>query len=121
MGVGNSALSHRRIVQRKTRCSFGGFAGAEHRGFGLHVLDFAMQLGRTVLCFKFAKLAERLLHALLRIAIAAVFATLCAVVPLIEFAPHWMQQAQAPVAVFLLICYGGKVLYDTLFYDHFRP
>jgi hypothetical protein len=26
-----------------------------------------------------------------------------------------------PVVVFLLICYIGKILLDTLFYDHYRP
>jgi hypothetical protein len=66
-------------------------------------------------------LAGRLLRALFRALIAAVFATLCATVPLTEWAPRWLQLAQAPVAVFLLIAYCGKVLYDTFFFDHFRP
>jgi hypothetical protein len=26
-----------------------------------------------------------------------------------------------PVVVFILICYLGKTLYDTLFYDHYQP
>jgi hypothetical protein len=66
-------------------------------------------------------LAGRLLRALLRAAIAAVFAMVCATVPLAEWAPRWVIQLQVPAAVFLLIAYFGKVLYDTLFYDHFRP
>ena len=66
-------------------------------------------------------LAGRLLRALLRVAVAAVFATLCATVPLADWAPRWVHQLQLPAAVFLLIAYCGKVLYDTLFYDHFRP
>ena len=30
-------------------------------------------------------------------------------------------QVQAPLTGLVLICYLGKLLYDTLFYDHYRP
>jgi hypothetical protein len=28
---------------------------------------------------------------------------------------------QMPLTVFLTVCYIGKLLYDTLFYDHYLP
>ncbi len=28
---------------------------------------------------------------------------------------------QMPLAVFFLVCFIGKLLYDTLFYDHYWP
>jgi hypothetical protein len=63
----------------------------------------------------------RLSRVLLRATVAALLAMFCAVAPLAEWAPGWVQQVQAPVAVVVLICYCGKVLYDTFFFDHFRP
>ncbi len=53
--------------------------------------------------------------------IAILFAGACAFVPLAEWAPIWALQVQVPVTGVLLVCYLGKLLYDTLFYDHYWP
>lgn len=34
--------------------------------------------------------------------------------------PLW-EMLQAPFGALLIVCFIGKALYDTLFYDHFRP
>jgi len=36
--------------------------------------------------------------------------------PLPLWTPQWVVWVQVPLAVFLLVCYLGKLLYDTLFY-----
>ena len=48
-------------------------------------------------------------------------ALLCAVAPLAALVPLGVVQAQVPVIMLILLCYLGKLLIDTLFYDHFRP
>lgn len=35
--------------------------------------------------------------------------------------PTWVYEARTGLAVALLVCFLGKLLYDTLFYDHYRP
>lgn len=55
-------------------------------------------------------------------AILALFiAALVMLLPLPEDAPGWLVSNHIPVVVFVLLCYMGKLLYDTLFYDHFWP
>ncbi len=58
----------------------------------------------------------------LRVIAATAVAWVIATVPLPQVAPYmWFAYVQVPVAIFLLICYLGKLLIDTLFYDHYRP
>lgn len=65
-----------------------------------------------------ARLWRRLLA---RFAAAILLGTICATVPLADWAPHWLGRVQMPVAVLGVVIYCGKTLYDTLFYDHFWP
>jgi len=58
---------------------------------------------------------------LARIALAVMLSIICATVPLADWAPRWISRFQMPVAVFGAVAYGGKLLYDTLFYNHFWP
>lgn len=58
---------------------------------------------------------------LVRCAAAIVFGSICATVPLADWAPHWLSRVQMPAATFAVVAYCGKALYDTLFYDHFWP
>lgn len=59
---------------------------------------------------------------LLRIGIAALIAWIFATasLPFIP-APQWFAYVQVPVVVFVLICYIGKLLIDTFFYDRYKP
>jgi hypothetical protein len=57
---------------------------------------------------------RRLLH---RVALASLAAMLLTVVPL----PEALGLLQLPLAVTALVCVIGKALYDTFFYDHYRP
>jgi hypothetical protein len=52
-----------------------------------------------------------------RAALASLAALLVLVVPL----PDLFLAFQLPLAVTLLVCWLGKALYDTFFYDHYRP
>ena len=57
----------------------------------------------------------------LRAGIAVLLAALVFVAPLPLRFPQWIHLAKAGVTSFLLICYLGWLLYDTLFYDRYRP
>lgn len=63
----------------------------------------------------------RILAAVVKAAFAILLAMICAVLPLYEWAPVWFISVQLPVTSLVLVCYLGKLLYDTLFYDHYRP
>jgi hypothetical protein len=56
-----------------------------------------------------------------RVVIAGTIAWVLALAPLPIPAPKWFAYVQVPVVVFLFICYIGKLLYDTLFFNHYRP
>ena len=58
---------------------------------------------------------------LLRVGIAILLAALVFVVPLPPHIPRWVHLAKAGLTSFLLVCYLGWLLYDTLFYDRYRP
>ncbi|MDE3088100.1 MAG: hypothetical protein KGJ80_01785 [Chloroflexota bacterium] len=59
---------------------------------------------------------------LIRVVIATLIAWLLATVPLPSVAPQtWFAFIQVPVVVFFLICYFGKLLIDTFFYDRYNP
>ena len=67
-------------------------------------------------------MGRRLRSLVVRVAIATLIAWLLAVVPLPSLAPQqWVAFVQVPIVIFFLICYIGKVLIDTLFYDHYQP
>lgn len=60
-----------------------------------------------------------------RLIVKSLFAVLVAWLlmsaPLAEIAPRtWFAFVQVPIAIFLLICYIGKLLIDTFFYDHYQ-
>lgn len=59
---------------------------------------------------------------LIRIGLAALIAWLFATasLPFIP-APKWFAYVQVPFVIFVFICYIGKLLLDTFFYDHYKP
>jgi len=58
-------------------------------------------------------------HFLSRAAIAIALGMLIIVAPLPVWTPRWFAYFQVPVVVFLFVCYLGKLLYDTLFYNRY--
>ncbi len=65
---------------------------------------------------------SRLSRLAFRVAAATVIAWLIATAPVPRVEPYlWFAYVQVPAAIFLLICYLGKLLIDTFFYDHYRP
>ncbi len=57
-----------------------------------------------------------------RAVVASIVAWLLATVPLPSVTSHaWFAYVQVPLAVFVFICYMGKLLIDTFFYDRYRP
>ncbi len=56
-----------------------------------------------------------------RVVIALLVAWLLAHAPVRFIAPEkWVAFVQVPIVVFFLLCYLGKVLFDTLFFDHYK-
>ena len=64
---------------------------------------------------------RRLLYLVARVALAMLVAIVVMLLPLPSGAPAWLSERHVPIIVFLLVCYIGKLLYDTLFYDHYWP
>lgn len=65
---------------------------------------------------------DRLKILFVRSCIASLIAWLLTTVPLGEIAPRtWFAFVQVPIVIFFLICYIGKLLIDTFFYDHYQP
>jgi hypothetical protein len=62
---------------------------------------------------------HRLWYVAFRILVATGLAIIVMVLPPPSELPAWLDQLWQPVIVFVLICYIGKLLYDTLFYDHY--
>jgi uncharacterized protein YacL len=62
---------------------------------------------------------RRLIFAILQIMLAILVAWLLVLLPGNPEIPiyNWKN----PVIVFVLVCFIGKTLLDTLFYDHYRP
>lgn len=56
-----------------------------------------------------------------RLAWALFLSLLVLVLPLPVGVPEWAPAAQQAVAALLFVCLAGKLLYDTLFYDHYWP
>ncbi len=58
---------------------------------------------------------------LVRIGIAALFAWIFSIASLPFIPAHtWFAYVQVPVVVFVFICYIGKLLMDTFFYDRYK-
>ncbi len=65
---------------------------------------------------------ERWRSLIVRAVIASLLAWVLATVPLPIVPAHlWLSFVQVPVAVLVLICYIGKLLIDTFYFDHYRP
>ena len=65
---------------------------------------------------------RRLQSLVIRVVIATLVAWVIATMPLPAIAPERVVAfVQVPIVVFVLICYIGKLLIDTFFYDHFQP
>jgi hypothetical protein len=62
----------------------------------------------------------RYLGALLKLIIACALTWLFYMIPPQAF-PNPLQNWKNPVIIFLLVCYIGKTLLDTFFYDHYQP
>jgi hypothetical protein len=58
----------------------------------------------------------------LRASIACAIAWIIATMPIPRIgAATWIPFVLVPTVIFLLICYIGKLLIDTLFYNHYEP
>jgi len=64
---------------------------------------------------------RRLVQALVRIVLATALAGIIVLLPAPAEMPLWLGNLLVAVVVFVLICYIGKTLIDTLFYDHYWP
>ncbi len=58
---------------------------------------------------------------LVRVLLATAVAVIIMFLPPPASWPQWVVEAQIPAIIFLLVCYIGKLLYDTLFFDHYQP
>ena len=65
-------------------------------------------------------MARHWLTALIRALVASALVFVLAHVPPPSFTPLWVAYIQVPLLMFGLLCYLGKLLYDTLFYDHYH-
>lgn len=65
---------------------------------------------------------ERLRFLVWRSALAALLAWAIIVLPFSLIPPRtWFAFVLVPIVVFLWICYVGKLIIDTFFYDRFKP
>jgi hypothetical protein len=65
---------------------------------------------------------RRLQSLVIRVTIATLVAWVIATMPLPVIAPERLVAfIQVPIVVFFLICYIGKLLIDTFFYDRYQP
>ncbi|MBI4787978.1 MAG: hypothetical protein HY782_13150 [Chloroflexi bacterium] len=59
---------------------------------------------------------------IVRVVVATGVAWMLATAPLPLVPSHvWVAYVQVPLVVFVLICYIGKLLIDTFYYDHYKP
>lgn len=61
----------------------------------------------------------RLKKFIIRVLVATALALGIMLMPRQGWTPAWYAYVQVPAAVFLLVCYLGKLLYDTLFYERY--
>ncbi len=64
-------------------------------------------------------MTRRLNHIFKHLVAATLVAAVIAFVPLPFWTPRWLAYVQVPVVVFLLICYMGKTVLDTFFYNRY--
>ena len=64
---------------------------------------------------------HRLRKLTIQAAIAVAIALFIMFFPLPQYLPSWTHQVQVAIGAAVLVCTLGKLLYDTLFYDHYRP
>lgn len=60
----------------------------------------------------------------IRVVIATLVAWILATapIPLPRIAPQsWFAFVQVPIVIFGFICYIGKLMIDTFFYNHYKP
>ncbi|MBI5650287.1 MAG: hypothetical protein HZC40_07575 [Chloroflexi bacterium] len=70
---------------------------------------------------RMVKMRERLTPFLIRFFIATLIAWMLATVPLPRLtAQQWFAYIQIPIIIFLLVCYIGKLLIDSFFYNHYN-
>jgi hypothetical protein len=67
------------------------------------------------------QMASRLQSFIIRLFIATLIAWILATVPLPRLtSQQWFAYIQVPLIIFLLVCYIGKLLIDTFFYNHYK-
>lgn len=64
---------------------------------------------------------RKILWLLWRLALATALALVIMALPQAGELPAWLDAAWTPAIIFVLLCYTGALLYDTFFYDHYRP
>jgi uncharacterized integral membrane protein len=86
------------------------------------VISKRMQAHEDLPPRKLAIMRGRWRSLIVRAVIASLVAWVLASVP-VPVVPSdlWVAYVQVPLVIFVLICYIGKLLIDTLFYDHYRP
>ena len=57
----------------------------------------------------------------LRAGVGTAVAVVALLAPLPLFLPEWLHLVKAALTAFLLLVWLGTLLYDTLFYDQYRP
>lgn len=57
----------------------------------------------------------------IRVVLVTLLALVLIYVPLPVVVAQLIGSIRVPAVVILAVCYVGKLLYDTLFYDHYRP
>ena len=74
-----------------------------------------------VICYRthFRRRWKRVIRFLYRVVLAVALAFLFLALP--DFALDALHTWKNPIVVFVLVCAIGKILVDTLFYDHFLP
>ena len=66
-----------------------------------------------------------MLHRIVLLVVRVLMATAVAVIVLLlpppPELPAWLAKVQMPLTIFVLVCYIGKLLFDTLFFNHYQP
>ena len=71
--------------------------------------------------FHEVNMRQRLTALISQSVFAALVAWFILTAPLPAIAPNtWFAYLKVPIVVFILICYMGKLLFDTFFYDHYK-
>jgi putative exporter of polyketide antibiotics len=77
--------------------------------------------GRPEMKSRWHLLASHLGRVFLHALAAALVLWVLVLIPLPVFIPQVVAAVRVPLAVLFLVIYLGKLLYDTLFYDHYQP